>query len=65
MGKINTVSKERYDALYKAARIWENVAKKTMCKNLQLYNANRTLMLENETYIMKAFTNGGTVFKKR
>jgi hypothetical protein len=51
--------------ILKSARYWEYVARRTVVKNVQLYNANRMLMIENELYISRAFKTGGTILKKK
>jgi hypothetical protein len=56
---------KKYEGVLKSARYWEYVAKKTIVKNVQLYNANRMLMIENEIYITNAFKNGSAVLKKK
>ena len=58
-------SEKKYEDVLKTAKYWEYVAKKTVVKNVQLYNANRMLMIENEIYITNAFKNGTTILKKK
>ena len=57
--------KNEHEEILKTAKYWEYIARKTVVKNVQLYNANRMLMIENELYIAKAINNGGTILKRK
>ena len=62
--KPTSVTYSEYLKMYDYAKYWEGHAKKMFSKNLQLYNTNRSLMYENEVYIIDALKTGRKIYKK-